>query len=374
MMPQEKIVPITMPKWGLSMTEGKVVEWLVDEGVELRPGDPVMEIETEKIANTFEALDAGTLRRKVASPDDVLPIGALLGVLAPAGVGDAEVDAYVADFLARYVPPAADEGESGPGHQWVDAAGMRLRYAQAGESGPAVVLVHGFGGDCDNWLFNIAPLAAQARVFALDLPGHGQSGKQVAEPGVEGLARAVLAFMDALGIGEAHLVGHSLGGAVVLAAALAAPARVLSLSLLAPAGLGTGINGGYLRGFVAAESRRDLKPLLQQLVANPDLVNRQMIDDILKFKRLDGVAAALAAIAAGFVDGDTQTVQLRGRLGELHCPVRVAWGREDRIIPATQAAGLPAGVDVELIDGVGHLVHMEAAGAINAWLARGIGA
>ena len=79
MMSQEKIVPITMPKWGLSMTEGKVVEWLVDEGKALKPGDPVMEIETEKIANTFEALDPGTLWRKVAAVDDVLPIGALLG-------------------------------------------------------------------------------------------------------------------------------------------------------------------------------------------------------------------------------------------------------------------------------------------------------
>ncbi len=74
------IIPITMPKWGLSMQEGKVVEWLADEGAALSLGDPVMDIETEKIANTFEALDAGVLRRRVALEDDVLPIGALLGV------------------------------------------------------------------------------------------------------------------------------------------------------------------------------------------------------------------------------------------------------------------------------------------------------
>ena len=257
-------------------------------------------------------------------------------------------------------------------------AGLRLdtgaAIRQGGDSGPAVVLVHGFGGDCDNWLFNQAPLAAQARVYALDLPGHGESTKQVADPSVAGLAHAVLAFMDALGIGEAHLVGHSLGGAVVLAAALAAPARVLSLSLFAPAGLGAAINGAYLRGFVAAESRRELKPLLQQLVANPGLVNRQMIDDILKFKRLDGVGAAITAIADGFASGDAQTVSLRERLGELACPVRVAWGREDRIIPAAHAEGLPAQVEVELVDGVGHLVHMEAAAVVNALLARALAA
>jgi len=337
MMSQEKIVPITMPKWGLSMTEGKVIEWLVDEGVELKPGDPVMEIETEKIANTFEALDPGTLRRKVAAVDDVLPIGALLGVLAPAAVSDADIDAYVADFLARYVPPAAEEGDAGPAYQWVDAGGCRVRYAQAGDTGPAVVLVHGFGGDCDNWLFNQNALAAAARVYALDLPGHGESSKQVADASVEGLARTVLAFMDALDIGQAHLVGHS-----------------------------------YLRGFIAAESRRDLKPLLQQLVANPDLVNRQMIDDILKFKRLDGVGAALDAIARGFVAGNAQTVDLRGRLAGVQCPIQVLWGRDDRIIPAAQAAGLPGTVACHVLDGSGHLVHMEAASAVNALLLKAV--
>jgi len=370
MMSQEKIVPITMPKWGLSMTEGKVIEWLVDEGKALKPGDPVMEIETEKIANTFEALDAGTLRRKVAAVDDVLPIGALLGVLAPEAVSDADIEAYVADFLARYVPPAAEEGDAGPAYQWVDAGGCRVRYSQAGEAGPAVVLVHGFGGDCDNWLFNQNALAAAARVYALDLPGHGESSKQVADASVAGLARTVLAFMDALGLAQAHLVGHSLGAAVVLEAALAAPDRVLSLSLLAPAGIGPEINGGYLQGFIAAESRRELKPLLQQLVANPELVNRQMIDDILKFKRLDGVTPALAAIANAFASGDTQTVALRARLAELRCPVQVVWGREDRIIPASQAADLPGQVASHVLDGSGHLVHMEAASAVNALLLK----
>ncbi|MDG2163737.1 MAG: acetoin dehydrogenase dihydrolipoyllysine-residue acetyltransferase subunit, partial [Gammaproteobacteria bacterium] len=61
-MSNDKIIAVTMPKWGLSMTEGKVMEWLVEEGTELNVGDPVVDIETEKIANTFEALDPGILR------------------------------------------------------------------------------------------------------------------------------------------------------------------------------------------------------------------------------------------------------------------------------------------------------------------------
>lgn len=368
-----QITPITMPKWGLSMTEGKVVEWLADEGQRLAPGDPVMDIETEKIANTFEALDAGTLRRRVAAVDDVLPIGALLGVLADESVSDEAVDAFVTEFQASYVPPAAEEGESGPVYQWADAGSYRLRYSVRGESGPAVVLIHGFGGDLDNFLFNHDALAAKARVYALDLPGHGQSSKSVTDPSVAGLAAAVLAFMNAAGIGSAHLVGHSLGGAIALQTAIAAPERVSSLSLLAPAALGATINGGYLRGFVAAESRKELKPLLQQLVANPELVNRQMIDDMLKFKRTDGVAAALSSIAEGFCSGDTQKVVLRDALATIGCPVQVIWGERDAIIPVEQAAGLPATVRTEVLPGIGHLLHLEAANAVNAQLLRQLG-
>ena len=55
-MSNPKIIPITMPKWGLSMQEGKVVEWLAEEGVVLKLGDQVLDIETEKIANTFEVI------------------------------------------------------------------------------------------------------------------------------------------------------------------------------------------------------------------------------------------------------------------------------------------------------------------------------
>ncbi len=369
-MANSKIVPITMPKWGLSMTEGKVVGWLVEEGRELKPGDPVMDIETEKIANTFEALDAGTLRRKVADVDDVLPIGALLGVLAPTGVPEADVDAFVAEFQANYVPPAVEEGEQGPAYQFADVGGQRLRYAQRGDAGPAVVLIHGFGGDCDNWLFNLDALAAGARVYALDLPGHGQSSKAVTDGSVDALARAVLEFMDAVGVEQAHLVGHSLGGAVALAVAAAAPPRASALSLIAPAGLGPTINGGYLRGFMDATSRRELKPVLQQLVADAELVNRQMIDDMLKFKRLDGVDDALRAIANGFVDGDAQRLDLRAALSAVGCPVQVLWGSADRIVPPAQAEGLPASVAVHRLDGAGHLPHLEASNAVNALLKR----
>ena len=67
-----------MPKWGLSMTEGRLVEWLVEEGTELSLGDDVAEVETEKINGVVEAPVAGVLRRRVASLGETIPVGGLL--------------------------------------------------------------------------------------------------------------------------------------------------------------------------------------------------------------------------------------------------------------------------------------------------------
>ena len=167
------ITPIVMPKWGLSMEEGTVVSWLVEEGAEITVGMPILEVESDKIANAVEAPDPGLLRRRLAAAGDLLPVKALLGVMAPAEVSEAEIDAYV----AGYVVPAAAEGEddeAGPAFLFTEVDGIRVRYARRGDAASAqvpVLFLHGFGGDLDNWLFNLDAVAAAAPVIALDLPG-----------------------------------------------------------------------------------------------------------------------------------------------------------------------------------------------------------
>jgi pyruvate dehydrogenase E2 component (dihydrolipoamide acetyltransferase) len=350
----ERIQRVTMPKWGLSMKTGKVIEWFVDEGDTISKGDDLADIETEKIAGTLEAPDGGLLRRLVADPGSELPVGATLAVLAPAEVDDADVDAVVAEAKAQ-VESGELEGEDEIAPSTAEVDGRTISYVTMGEApGDPVVLVHGFGGDKNSWLFVQQPLSESHTVHALDLPGHGASGKDVGDGSLDTLAGTVLGFLDAVGAERAHLAGHSLGGAVVAAVAARAPDRVASLTLLAPAGYGERADAEYLRGFADAGSRRELKPLLGRLFADESQVTRKLVDDLLRYKRLDGVDAALHTLLGTLLDGDRQAIDTPALLSGQQAPVTVVWGESDRILP------VPDGVELSRVP-AGHMLHMEAA-------------
>jgi pyruvate dehydrogenase E2 component (dihydrolipoyllysine-residue acetyltransferase) len=364
------IQKLGMPKWGLSMTEGKVLEWLVDEGSEIAVGDEIAEVETEKITGAVESPAAGVLRRHVAAPGDVVPVGGLLGVIAPAEVPDAEIDAFVEEFQSAFVPGEAEEDAGGPSAETVETPAGPLRVLAQGEGDEVLVLLHGFGGDAENWRFNLEGLAEGRRVLALDLPGHGSSTKDVGAGDVGALVAAVTSVLDARNVERAHLGGHSVGALVAAELALGAPDRVASLALVAPAGFGEEINAEYVEGFIAARTRRELKPVLQLLFADPGLVTRQLVDEVLRYKRLDGVEDALRALQANlFADGRQQRV-LADELERLDVPVLVIWGERDQVIPADHAKAAPGAARVEVISGAGHSPHMEAAGDVNRLVAE----
>ncbi|HEX6110995.1 MAG TPA: acetoin dehydrogenase dihydrolipoyllysine-residue acetyltransferase subunit [Geminicoccaceae bacterium] len=363
----ERIKPIVMPKWGLAMQEGMVAKWLVGKGAEISAGDEILDIETSKIANVFESPVAGPLRRVVVGEGETVPVGALLGVVADASVPDAELDAFVAKFQEEFAAHAT-EAEAAPQPETIEVSGRRIRYLALGDGeGTPLVFIHGFGGDLNNWQFNQEALAAGRPTYALDLPGHGGSTKDLGahRADVDALAGPVLGFMDAKGMGQAHLVGHSLGGAIALELALNHPDRIASVTAICSAGLGSEINMAYIDGFMAAKRRKQLQPVLEMLVADPEMVSREMIEDVLKFKRLDGVETALNRIVEGTFAGGRQALQLTGRLGELNLPVQVIWGRKDRIIPVRHSEDLPNSIRVHVFDDAGHMVHMEKAAEVN---------
>src|SRR5262245_19219301 len=165
------ITPLVMPKWGLSMKEGTLSAWHVEEGQTIIPGQEIMDVETDKIANAVEAADGGLLRRRIGEVGQIYPVKALLGVMAPPEVSDVEIDAFVEAFE---VPVAADaEEDQEQSYQIVETDRGRLRYAHRPGSGNPIVLIHGFGGGLYNWLFNMDAIADTGLVYGLAMQGAG---------------------------------------------------------------------------------------------------------------------------------------------------------------------------------------------------------
>jgi pyruvate dehydrogenase E2 component (dihydrolipoamide acetyltransferase) len=355
-----------MPKWGLTMTEGLVAEWYAVPGTVIKTGQEIMEIETTKITNVYESPSDGQLRRLVARAGATVPVGGLLAVLADTSVGEAEIDAFVAKFQAEFVSEASGTTETTVATAVIETGLHKLRYLRLGpRDGVPVLLVHGFGADLNTWMFNQPALAEHYDTIALDLPGHGGSSKAIGASPYTALLDALVGFMDAADFLQAHLVGHSLGGALSLALAGAHPGRVASLTLIAPGGLGPEINMAFIDGLSRAQRRKEVKDALEQLVADPSTVSRSMVDDVLKYKRVDGVAEALTSIAAALFPGGRQAGNLRETLEQTTIPRQLIWGRQDRIIPASHAEALPDSIAVHLIEGTGHLPHMEKSSEVN---------
>ena len=362
-----RVHAISMPKWGMTMTEGTVAGWLAEEGDAVSSDQDVIEIETTKITNVMEAHATGVLRRRLVGAGATVPVGTLLGVVAQESVADDELDAFIASFTPTDVA-AADAG-GGAAPRLIETGAHAINVLTMGTVGPPMVLLHGFGGDLNSWLFNQPVLAEDHVVHAFDLPGHGGSSLEVGSGSVPDLAETVVAAADAMGISKAHFVGHSLGGAIALYLGLRKPERVASATLVCPGGLGPEINMEFISGFVEAERRKAMKTVLGLLFARTDAVTRQMVEEALMYKRLDGVPEALNRVRDANFAGDRQAGGMRANLDALSVPVQVIWGRDDAVIPAVHAQDLPGSIAVHVIDDAGHMPHMEHPRAFNGLVA-----
>jgi pyruvate dehydrogenase E2 component (dihydrolipoamide acetyltransferase) len=336
----------------MTMTEGKIALWLKSEGDRVEPGEEFVEVETEKITNVVEAQASGLLRRILVQPGQSAPVGAPIAILAEADVTDEELDGVTASASV------AETAEGGLTESRIDAGGLSLHVVSAGSGdGAPLILIHGFGDSTKAWMFLQETLAQGRAVHAIDLPSHGQSDVNPSVASLNALADCLSIAVDALAHGDLHLAGHSLGGRLALRLAARLGSRVRTLTLIAPSGMGSEVNADFIQGFLSANKRRPMKEALCMLVADEDLVTSDMVEGALASKRLDGAQDALEAIANAIL-GDRAVEGVEADLAQVRSPVLTVWGAKDRVVPP------PPGGRHKLIDGAGHVPHMEAAAQV----------
>ncbi len=120
----------------------------------------------------------------------------------------------------------------------VDVDGNIIPYLSAGDSGPALVLLHGAASESGEWRDIMARLSHDRRIFAPDMIGFGESPRGEDAYTVDSLAKFLIGFVRAIGLTRASLGGHSLGGRVCLEAARTAPKMIEDLVLISPLGFG----------------------------------------------------------------------------------------------------------------------------------------
>jgi pimeloyl-ACP methyl ester carboxylesterase len=259
--------------------------------------------------------------------------------------------------------------------RYVDVNGLPTRYLRAGTTGPPLVLLHGVGDSALDWQWVMPTLAGTHRVYAPDLPGSGGTIKSDVDYSPAFFTQFLSAFLDALEVKHAAVIGHSLGGLVGLRLALSEPSRVSALGLVASAGLGREVTYA-LRSLALPGTGRlavawgKRPPGAAQralgrstlLFARPWRVPRKWLKEQYRLARLPGFLEAQLATVRAQVGLRGQREVLVDRLAQLEVPTRLVWGTGDRVLPYSQAKEAVSRLQegsLELISDCGHSPHVE---------------
>ena len=403
-MPEKKL---TLPRMGETMNEGTIVAWLKQPGEHFRRGETLLEVESDKTNVEIPAVEDGQMLLHLALAGEKVAVDHAIAVVqtfdlssplsqsaesrpalhasvAPepkmqsneyrsAPVAEAKIRASpAARRTAREqrisLPEIKGTGPRGrvtatdirrhanlsakPASSTVaESSGQGLRWGRP-QSGTCVLL-HGFAGDPTTWRRTGEFLAEQGfEAIAFELPGHGLP--PVPGPSLEELVAEVTSRLPNPPNGKYHLIGHSLGGAVAILVAARDPGRVASLTLLAPIGIGTYINQSFLDGIVSAGTIEALERELRKTTGRPLSYAKSALADILESRRPDALKAISQMMA---LDG-VQQFFLVPELEKITAPVRVFFGRQDKILHWQDALSLPGKIALHLFD-TGHMPHWE---------------
>jgi pimeloyl-ACP methyl ester carboxylesterase len=260
-------------------------------------------------------------------------------------------------------------------NQTLTLHGHSVTYLQKG-TGPVLLLIHGMAGSLDTWRSVVDPLAANATVLAVDLPGHGSSGPGGGDYSLGSLAAGLRDVLTMLGHERATLIGHSLGGGIAMQFSYQFPEMTERLVLVSSGGLGLEVNpvlraaslpGASLFLSVTAGATRRASGLagraLRAAHSPPSPAVDELVRSYASLADADRRSAFLATVRS-VVGLSGQTVRAGDRLYlAKDLPVLLIWGADDPIIPVEHARAahdlLPHST-LAVFDGVRHFPQVEA--------------
>jgi 3-oxoadipate enol-lactonase len=405
-----------MPRLGLTMVEGTVVEWRAKPGDDVDKGQVLLVIESEKVEVEVEAFTAGKLAAIYVEPGATVPIGSLLGAIVDSAeafdrdvfeksfVPEVEGAPAAAPALAgeRYAPPVSSRSPAtgvkaapaaralakklgvdlesvsgtGPGGRiTVDdvehaASGGQGLSIEVEGTGPPLLLVAGFGVDKTSWRRQIDGLRSSFAVVSYDHRGVGGS-RPMPDESLTIAMMADDAATSLLDKGPATVVGASMGAAIAIELALSRPDAVKALVLITPTVEADARLEAVLRSWIEFESPQSEGRIRSML---PWFLSRRFLAEAPKREAAAQALRAMAArtpLAALRHHARAIGAWLGSRLGDLHriaIPTLIIAGAEDLLVPLAQAGRVAASIPsarLEVLDDTGHAVTIEDAERVN---------
>ncbi len=261
----------------------------------------------------------------------------------------------------------ASFAQTAPQEKTATVFGAKIRFLEAGDATkPTVILLHGLGAQAESWQFNIPALAANYHVIAPDQVGFGKSDKPFLKYRVGTYADFLDKLMAELKIEKASLVGNSMGGWVAALTAIKYPNRVEKIVLADAAGLAPKIVDFDQIYQLNNSTRDEVRANLKLIFATPAFQNNEALVDQFMTQRVlvnDGytINALIESIKRreDFLDA---------RLGEIKKPTLIIWGKQDGLIPVSDAEKFNKGIansELVIFDGAGHVPQFEKAAGFN---------
>jgi pimeloyl-ACP methyl ester carboxylesterase len=255
-----------------------------------------------------------------------------------------------------------------PEDKFITTEGLQVRYRTWGEPAtdrPAIVLIHGFANSAMSFETLGEQLAPDYFVIALDMPGFGLSDKPAKHDyGNASQARVVSNFIDALGLEQVVIGGHSMGGAHAVHVAINSP-QAVGLLLFNPGIITTGVPPltQYLvfplprlaaKTFAGRDFRRSF---LESSYVDPDIVTEEKLDELMLASRSEGYIEGATALMSYYAAGDEIDM-----LDKIRIPTLIVWGADDKRKPRNEGAQLQSmitGSRLVMLPNAGHYVHEE---------------